>query len=123
MDLRDRSFDYQSDYDFSELGRAIFEWLGLPNVGGYSWSVGQLLENLRSWLVLRMFAENADNLDLRLFWAFADVVEGGWVKLEDVVHPLDDRHRFLIVTEGSSDASIIKKALELRRPKAADFQI
>jgi hypothetical protein len=50
-----------------------------------------------------------------------DVEEGGWAKRSDFVKPLDQSKRFLIVTEGSSDAAIIKHALGILKPHIADF--
>ena len=54
-------------------------------------------------------------------WAFNDVEDGGWAKRSDFVKPVDQSSRFLIVTEGSSDAAIIDKAFRLLRPHIADF--
>jgi hypothetical protein len=52
-------------------------------------------------------------------WAFNDVEDGGWAKRNDFVKPVDQSSRFLIVTEGSSDAAIIGKAFRVSPPKAS----
>jgi hypothetical protein len=43
------------------------------------------------------------------------------VVVSDFVKPVDQSSRFLIVTEGSSDAAIIGKAFRLLSPHIADF--
>jgi len=54
-------------------------------------------------------------------WQFADVEHGGWARRGEFVKTLDQSNRFLIVTEGSSDAAIIKHALGLLKPHLSDF--
>lgn len=54
-------------------------------------------------------------------WAFADLVEGGYAEPGDFVRPLEPAHRFLVVTEGSSDAKILRRAFGMLRPHVADF--
>jgi hypothetical protein len=71
-------------------------------------------------VVLRLLGENPVNLDRDLVWGIDDVVQGGWVE-GDVFEPLADESRFLIVTEGSSDSSILKTALPMVAPNVDDF--
>jgi hypothetical protein len=54
-------------------------------------------------------------------WQFNDVAEGGWAKRSEFVCPLVPSNRFLIVTEGSSDAHVLRHAFRLLRPHIADF--
>ncbi len=54
-------------------------------------------------------------------WAFNDIEQGGYSRREDFVRPLDAVNRFLIVTEGSSDAAIVRHALKILRPHVSDF--
>ena len=54
-------------------------------------------------------------------WQFADVEEGGWARRDAFIRPVDQENRFLIVTEGSSDAAIVRHALSLLKPHVADF--
>lgn len=69
-----------------------------------------------------MLAENRENATRNVSWAFADVVEGGWIERECKISSLGIGHtKFLVVTEGSSDAKIIKHTLNLLRPDIADF--
>ncbi len=78
-------------------------------------------ENLHPYVQLRLLAENTDNHNLLLEWRTNDIVEGGWVTEDELFEELPDEQKFLIVTEGSSDAFIIRRAIELLRPDIYDF--
>src|SRR5215217_2628450 len=54
-------------------------------------------------------------------WQFADIEYGGWARRDQFVKALDPVNRFLIVTEGSSDAGIIRHALKLLKPHLGEF--
>lgn len=79
------------------------------------------LESLPVYITLRILAENPNNADYELQWRFYDVIENGWVKREDIVKELDNRDRVLIVTEGSSDSFVLRKAIDQLYPDIADF--
>jgi hypothetical protein len=79
------------------------------------------MENLTSYTILHVLADNPTAQELNVQWAFNDVEDGGWAKQDDFVRPLDQTHRFLLVTEGSSDAAILRKAFALLKPHIADF--
>ena len=83
--------------------------------------VAEGMENLSAYTILHLLAENPTARDLNVQWAFNDVEDGGWAKRSEFVKPVDQSSRFLIVTEGSSDAAIIGKAFRLLRPHIADF--
>jgi hypothetical protein len=82
---------------------------------------GEAMENLSAYTVLNLLALNPHARGLPVTWQFADVEEGGWATRRAFVKPLDAADRFLIVTEGSSDARIIQHAFKLLRPHVADF--
>jgi HEPN/Toprim N-terminal domain 1 len=119
--------------DYGEMGedfgkffrRQIFDRLGLgaiakdPNYARYDPSEG--MENLSAYSILRLLALNPKARDLPVTWQFADVEEGGWADRRVFVRSLDQSNRFLIVTEGSSDAKIIQHAFNLLKPHIADF--
>jgi hypothetical protein len=77
------------------------------------------MENLSAYTVLHLLARNPQAASLPVQWAFNDVETGGYARREDFVRTLDPRARFLIVTEGSSDAAILRNALKLLRPHLA----
>ena len=81
----------------------------------------EFFENMDPYIILRLLAENESCRELDVFWSFSDVVEGGWVEKEDIVIPLSDEQKILIVTEGSSDSFIIKRTIETLYPEISDF--
>lgn len=117
------------DYEHHDFGkffaREIFARLKLDPVieqmYGARYDLGELMENLQPYVILRLLAENPANLTRNVTWHFADVVAGGWVERDDVMRELGAARKFLIVTEGSSDAKILAHALEMLRPDVADF--
>lgn len=117
--------DDSEDYDFGEFfAREIYVRLGLDRFGGERWvarDLGYALENLSPASVMVLLGLNPQNLDETVTWQFADVIEGGWADREGILDSLGRVRRFLIVTEGSSDARIIEQGLRLLRPDVADF--
>ena len=83
--------------------------------------IGLFFENLDAYIVLRLLAENPRNLDRDVVWGFDDIVEGGYVSEDRVYEPLAESSKFLIVTEGSSDADILRKSLARLFPGVGDF--
>lgn len=73
------------------------------------------------YVVLRLLGTNPSNLARRVTWDHADLVLGGWAHKSDFDPYLDPANQILIVTEGSSDAAVLKKSLEQLRPDVADF--
>ena len=80
-----------------------------------------LMEKLHPWATLRILADNPANLELPVAWDFGDVVAGGWTERNNIVRDLAPELRFLLVTEGSSDAKILSHAFKMLRPEVADF--
>ena len=91
------------------------------NLEGLSRFVGIFFENLDPYFTLRLLAENPANLDVEVQWRFADLVEDGLAEESSFYEGLSQLDRYLIVTEGSSDGAIIRKAMELLRPDIVDF--
>ncbi|WP_020695467.1 HEPN/Toprim-associated domain-containing protein [Reyranella massiliensis] len=84
-------------------------------------SVSEAMENLSAYTILQLLSRNDLTKDLPVQWAFSDIDTGGYAKRSDFVRRLDPANRFLIVTEGSSDAAILRQALNILRPHIADF--
>jgi hypothetical protein len=110
------------DFDLGELGKHLLNDPAFQNSIPTTLTDddGTFFENLSPYLILRLLAENPKNLDRDLVWGLDDVIEGGWVDGE-IFEPLDQASRYLIVTEGSSDSSILKAALPLVAPDVDDF--
>ena len=126
VDVRSVSIEYEEYHDFGDFfPDEIFDRLRLANAvvdaREARWELREMMENFHPWSTLRLLAENPSNLDVAVTWSFADVVEAGWVDRGEVVLELPKARQFLIVTEGSSDAKVLSKALNLLRPEIADF--
>lgn len=92
-----------------------------PEFGKLTKNDGFFFENIDPYVILRLLAENENNVNKEVVWRFSDVLEGGWVDKDSVYQGLQDQDRYLIVTEGSSDSAILKKSAELVIPDVADF--
>jgi hypothetical protein len=82
---------------------------------------GNLINFLRPYSVLRILAENKDNLDIDVIWHYGLLVGNGWAKREEFISGAKRHEKFHIVTEGISDARILKHALFLLKPDVQDF--
>lgn len=125
IDKIELSGDYP-DYDLGEYASKVIlsqsEFDGFrEHIDTTDNDITTFFENLDPYVQLRLLAENPNNHALLLEWRTHDIVEGGWVKEDELFKELSDRQKFLIVTEGSSDAFIIKRAVELLRPDISDF--
>jgi hypothetical protein len=123
VDVMSVSPEYDPSADFGHFfRRELVDRLGFGNLDrDVVWATAGVIENYDATFVLRLLAENLANLDVPVEWRFADVVEEDWVKRSDVVQSVGYGSTVLIVTEGSSDAHIIAKALEWLRPETRDF--
>lgn len=126
VDVNTFSPDYGDGEDFGHFFRKyMFDRLGLEKIVEDPLYArifpAEGMENLSAYTVLRLLAENPSAKCLPVNWQFADVERGGWARREFFIKPLEPENRFLIVTEGSSDARIIKHALTLLKPHIADF--
>ncbi|KMN13210.1 hypothetical protein TU86_14150 [Pseudomonas weihenstephanensis] len=82
---------------------------------------GGLLGFFPPYMLLRVLAECDSNLDTNVTWEFGSLVENGWAYDEDFVAGAPRIQRFMIATEGTSDAHILKHAFSLLRPYVSDF--
>ncbi|WOR15618.1 HEPN/Toprim-associated domain-containing protein [Hyphomonas sp. FCG-A18] len=120
VDVTSLSSDYgEGGEDFGKFfRREVGPRLGM-NEASLDFSQG--MENLSSWTILRLLSENKTAQDLPVMWAFHDIETGGWEPRETFVRNLTPFEQILIVTEGSTDASVIRQAFKLLRPDIADF--
>ena len=126
VDVQSVSADNGEGEDFGQFFRGyLFERLKLTEIVDdpdyVRFNVGYGMENLSAYTILQLLAQNPSASNLPVTWQFADVEHGGWGRRGQFVKPLDQSNRFLIVTEGSSDAGIIKHALKLLKPHLLDF--
>lgn len=125
VDIDSGAADYHEDYDYGEFfAREIFDRLRIglrPDREYQRFELGQVMENLDPYVVLRLLAENPANLDRLVTWHYNDIVENGWVDAKTIDDSIGASRKFLVVTEGSSDSKILRHALELLRPDTSDF--
>lgn len=76
---------------------------------------------LHPYSMLQVFFKNPMNADAEVIWQYGPIVEAGWVKLESFQSIIPRTRTILVATEGSSDARILKHALELLCSEVADF--
>lgn len=121
----------ENGYDFGEFARRCI----IPEEEIYSklllatgedeyniyFGLETFFENMDPYIILRLLAENPNANELDVYWSFSDVVENGWVKREDIVQPLLNSKKIIIVTEGSSDSYIIQRTIEQLYPDISDF--
>jgi hypothetical protein len=122
VDVEKVSPDYgEGGEDFGKFfRREMADRLGLREVSD-DFEVSEGMENLSAYTVLQLLAGNPSASHLPVNWQFADVESGGWARRDNFVKRPDQGDRFLIVTEGSSDASVIRHAIGLLKPHLADF--
>lgn len=84
-------------------------------------NAGEAMENLSACTVLRLVSQNPQAKSLPVSWHFADLEDEDWATRDQFIRAVYPQNRFLIVTEGSSDAEIIRHALNLLKPHIADF--
>lgn len=127
IDVNSISVDYgEGGEDIGKFfRREIFPRLELSEIVEdphyVQYEAAHAMENLSPYTVLKLLVENPSAQNLPVNWSFKDLEDGGWGKREGFVRPLDQSNRFLIVTEGSSDAAIIKHAFTILKPHIADF--
>lgn len=121
----DRVRPLEDDYDLGELAAAILNDPEIrkaePSLNMLKSDDGTFFENLDPYIVLCMLGENDANLDRDVVWRYHDIVEGGWIRESDIYEGLQDTDRYLVVTEGSSDSSILGHTLPLIKPEVSDF--
>lgn len=134
-------------YDFDWLARAL-KRVSLSRVAGLAWreddclslpqfacllrggsalpdDFGELLDleqhlwQIDPYSILRLLAENSDNLDKVVEWRFSELVEAGYAHRDDFT--CSPPERFVILTEGKSDVGVLRKAINFLEPDVADF--
>ncbi|MFO1018397.1 MAG: HEPN/Toprim-associated domain-containing protein [Hyphomonadaceae bacterium] len=120
VDVASLSPDYgEGGEDFGKFfRRQIAPRLNLQTT---DWNAELGMENISAATILQLLANNSGARDLAVTWTFSDLEEAGWETRDTFVRELVASDRFLVVTEGSSDAAILGHALHLLTPHTADF--
>ena len=127
VDVHTISSDYSNrGVNFGEFfRREIYPRLNIPHVvddaKDLEFRICYAMENISAYTIIKLLASNPNASLLPVQWSFNDLEVGGWAKRGDFIRPVDRTNRFLIVTEGSSDAAIIRHALSILKPHIVDF--
>ena len=123
----DSSFDEERESrihgrfnDYENIIKLLQDILGSHGYSEASY-FGNLISILHPYFVLRLLAENSDNLDEYVIWEYGPLVDAGWASGSEFYPEARREETFLIVTEGSSDTKILKKAFKTLRPQIYDF--
>lgn len=130
-DLIDTYVEYETkDRDLIARGRFAThddEFARLPwtDHGNLYWSESSYISAkiciLSAESMLQVFALNHNNAEAEVRWQFGPIVQAGWVERAAFSAGAQRTHSLLVVTEGSSDARILRHAFDLLRPNVADF--
>jgi hypothetical protein len=71
--------------------------------------------------MLQIFGRNDANLEAEVVWQYRPIVESGWVSVEAFEPGARRGQTFLLATEGTSDARILRHAIDILQPDVADF--
>lgn len=126
VEVSSLSLDYGEggEYFGKFFRREIAPRLGLESWTRARWPVydpSEGMENISTSTVLHLLARNRSASSLPVTWAFTDIATNEYASRDSFVRKLAPQARFLIVTEGSSDANILRHAFTLLRPHIADF--
>ena len=108
-------------FDGMSFERIPYNRSGHPNAYSERSFFGELICILHPYAVLRLLAAAEANEDAPVVWQYGPLVDAGWAGDQEFVPNARRTETFLVATEGSSDAHILKHALELLRPEIADF--
>ncbi|NOR71848.1 MAG: hypothetical protein GQ532_19540 [Methylomarinum sp.] len=131
VDLKSDYIEYDTpDRDIISQGRfaadiKVFDRIPWSENSDSYWSEASFLSErvciLSAELMLQIFALNAANAEVEVTWEFGPIVHAGWVQRDEFRGGVLQKQKVLIATEGTSDARIIRRALDVLRPDVADF--
>ncbi len=76
---------------------------------------------LSAYSMLQVFGSGQSNREAEVIWQYGPIVEAGWVQLDAFLPGTRRKEALLIATEGTSDARILRRAVDVLRPDIADF--
>lgn len=131
VDLKSDYIEYDTpDRDIISQGRFaadidVFDRIPWSEYSNSYWSEASYLSErvciLSAELMLQVFALNAANAEVEVIWEFGPIVHAGWVQRDEFRGGVLQKQKVLIATEGTSDARIIRRALDVLRSDVADF--
>lgn len=82
---------------------------------------GSVVRVLSPYSMLQVFGRNPLNNDAEVIWQHGPIVDAGWVNLEDFNPSARRSQTILVATEGTTDARILKHAIDVLCPDVVDF--
>ncbi|WP_181179365.1 HEPN/Toprim-associated domain-containing protein [Methylibium rhizosphaerae] len=119
-----RSFEWRERGEYVDFDEAIREaYAAAPGANVPEGKLPSMIaweRRLDPYLVLRVLADMPEYSDLPVCWNYADVKDGGYVD-DSNFDPSPPAARWMLVTEGTSDAFVLARSLEVTHPDIADF--
>jgi hypothetical protein len=119
-----RSFEWRERGAYVDFHEAIREaYAAAPDA---NFPVGQLPSmiawerKLDPYLVMRVLADMPEYADLTVCWNYFDVKDGGYAD-DSNFDPSPPAARWMLVTEGTSDAFVLARSLKVTHPDIEDF--
>ena len=128
----DGSYDSSSvDKEPADYGKSFIDKeaiKAIPHYDPQDWMVysekslvSSLVGFLSPYSALRLLVESKQHLDLDVKWQYGPLVENGWANASMFQPSARRTQKFLIVTEGHTDAEILDLAIKTLRPEIHDF--
>lgn len=131
LDLDDTYIDYGAkDRDTYSKGRFLADQNEIARVpllesSDLYWSERSYFASvvciLSPYSMLQVFGQSSRNADAEVIWQYGPIVDSGWVELDEFRASVRRRQTILVATEGTTDARILKHAINLLSPDVADF--
>jgi hypothetical protein len=118
-----------SDRDLKSQGRfagMMEEMQRIPNGPPQMyWSersfFGASVAVLSPYSMLQVFGQSQRHAEAPVVWQYGPLVDAGWAEVTDFNGGARRGETILVATEGTSDARILKRALDVLQPDIADF--
>ncbi len=130
IETLDNTYDSEKDdeqikgrfFGDAAIQRLPHSWLHYQGIGYSERSYfGNIIGFLHPYSLLRLLAENTQNEEADVVWQYGPLVENGWAKETEFTPCAKRTQTFLVATEGSSDAHVLKHAISILRPEIEDF--
>lgn len=82
---------------------------------------GSIVCILSPYSMLQVFGRNEKHHKVEVVWQFGPIVEAGWVAKDQFRGGAGRLNSILVATEGSSDARILRRAIDILHPDISDF--
>lgn len=119
-----RSFEWREQGEYVDFSEAIREaYAAAPGANLPEGTLSSMIaweRMLDPYLVMRVLADMPEYGDLSVCWNYFDVKNGGYVDGNNF-DPCPPAARWMLVTEGTSDAFVLAQSLKVTHPDIEDF--